>query len=73
MDSGIERRAFDYTDLEAAMTHLDQVLRQTQRSLTALAGRGGRPGAAPAGGGSRGPEPAAEGGQRPRPGVAGTT
>jgi hypothetical protein len=26
------------------MTHLDQVLRQTQRSLTTMAGRGGQPG-----------------------------
>jgi len=63
----VERRAFDYSDLEAAMTHLDQVLRQTQRSLTAMAGRGRQPGVVPAGGGSRGPETAAEGAQRPQP------
>jgi hypothetical protein len=32
----MERRAFDYSELEAAMTHLDQVLRQTRRSLDTL-------------------------------------
>jgi hypothetical protein len=47
----IERRAFDYSDLERGMTQLDLVLRQTRRSLDALA-RGAPVGAgsAPAGG-----------------------
>ncbi|HTU07479.1 MAG TPA: hypothetical protein VMG13_18150 [Trebonia sp.] len=32
----IQRRSFDYTELEVAMAHLDQVLRQTRRSLSKL-------------------------------------
>jgi len=32
----IERRAFDYSDLERGMAQLDLVLRQTRRSLDAL-------------------------------------
>ena len=35
--SPIERRAFDYSELERCMAHLDQVLRQTRRSLDTLA------------------------------------
>ena len=33
----IERRHFDYSGLEAAMSHLNQVLRQTRRALDAMA------------------------------------
>ena len=36
----LERRVFDYSELEVAMTHLDQVLRQARRSLNAMTGRG---------------------------------
>jgi len=32
----VERKQFDYSDLEAALTHVDQVLRETRRSLRAL-------------------------------------
>jgi hypothetical protein len=35
----IERRAFDYGDLDGAMAYLDQTLRRTQRALHALAHR----------------------------------
>ena len=33
----VERRSFDYSDLEHCMAQLDQVIRQTRRSLDALA------------------------------------
>jgi len=32
----VERTRFDYSDLEAAMTYVDQVLRETRRSLRPL-------------------------------------
>jgi len=35
----IERRAFDYSDLEHWMAHTDQVIRDTRRSLEALAAK----------------------------------
>ena len=38
----IERKRFDYSDLEAAMTYVDQVLRETRRSLDAVV-RGQQP------------------------------
>ncbi len=41
----IERGAFDYTVLEAAMAHLDAVVRQTRRALRAITD--GAPGGAP--------------------------
>jgi hypothetical protein len=49
----IERRAFDYSDLEHWMAHLDQTIRQTRRTLQTLTsltpapdspGRDGEPG-----------------------------
>jgi hypothetical protein len=42
----IERRAFDYTGLEAAMAQLDHAIRQTRQSLDALARGQGLPSAA---------------------------
>ncbi len=44
----IERRAFDYTALEEAMTHLDAVVRQVRRNLGALTTGGGPAGILPA-------------------------
>jgi hypothetical protein len=35
----IERRVFDYSDLEHAIAHMDLTVRQTRRSLDALLGR----------------------------------
>ena len=32
----VERRVFDYSDLEAGLARLDQVLRQTQHALDVL-------------------------------------
>jgi hypothetical protein len=45
--TSIERRAFDYSDLEQSMAQLDLVLRETRRSLDGLT-RGASAGAGPA-------------------------
>lgn len=68
----LERRVFDYSELEVAMTHLDQVLRQARRSLNAMTGRGRQPSVAQAGIGTSGLEMAAESAQLPQLDVAGT-
>lgn len=46
----VERRSFDYTALEEAMTHLDAVVRQTRHNLGALTTVGSLPDAGPANG-----------------------
>jgi len=43
--SPIERRAFDYSDLEQWMAHLDQTVRQTRRTLQTLVSPALEPGA----------------------------
>lgn len=42
----VERRAFDYSDLDVAMTYVHQMMRQTRRALDALRGASSGPDAA---------------------------
>jgi hypothetical protein len=56
--SPIERRAFDYSGLEAAMAQLDQTVRQTKRVLDGMARRASAgPDALPASGEAAAAEP----------------